>query len=150
MKVCDHNFQLNLDSRYFLIKKQFIVLCILAAAFTSVAVGKEWGMCELAREMHAHGFSKKQLDDWMCLVRHESGYRQTAINPHNSDGSTDWGLFQINDRFWCKNSEFNRKRIESINFAIYFSAQKYNQADQNLCGMNCQCKVNFQKEIFLN
>lgn len=135
-------------SLFFFIKKQFIVLCILAAAFTNVAVGREWGMCELAREMHAHGFSRNQLDDWMCLVRHESGYKQTAINPNNSDGSTDWGLFQINDRYWCKNSEY---RIADFfwfrEFHNNLSAQKYNRADKNHCGMDCQCKLKWQKRI---
>lgn len=43
--------------------------------------------------MDNHGFPRHQLDDWMCLVSLESGYEQTARNPDNVDGSTDWGLF---------------------------------------------------------
>lgn len=38
----------------------------------------------------------------VCLSKWESGYTTTAIN-HNADGSTDYGIFQINSRWWCNN-----------------------------------------------
>lgn len=84
-------------------------------ASAGISDGREWGMCELAKEMHANGFPRSQLDDWMCLVKHESNYEQTAINSDNHDGSTDWGLFQINDRFWCKNSEYRLNTFQFVN-----------------------------------
>lgn len=85
---------------------------LLVTSSAMIANGKKWEMCELAREMYANGFPRRQLNDWMCLVKHESNYDQKAINPHNTDGSTDWGLFQVNDRYWCKNSEL---KVETSN-----------------------------------
>lgn len=119
---------------------------IVAAALTIIAEGREWKMCELARTMDNHGFPRHQLDDWMCLVSHESGYEQTARNPDNVDGSTDWGLFQINDRYWCKNSEFKIKINNSLSLNN-ISAEKYNPDDKNVCQMTCQCKSNLRTRI---
>uniref|UniRef100_A0A8C4EQE4 lysozyme n=1 Tax=Dicentrarchus labrax TaxID=13489 RepID=A0A8C4EQE4_DICLA len=42
------------------------------------------------------------LANWVCLTQHESNYNTGAIN-HNTDGSTDYGIFQINSRWWCNN-----------------------------------------------
>lgn len=40
----------------------------------------------------------------VCLTKWESGFSTTAIN-HNTDGSTDYGIFQINSRWWCNNGQ---------------------------------------------
>lgn len=40
----------------------------------------------------------------VCLTENESHYRTDAIN-HNTDGSTDYGIFQINSRWWCDNGK---------------------------------------------
>lgn len=82
------------------------------AASTGLSDGRQWGMCELARKMDDHGFPRHQLDDWMCLVKHESNFEQTAINRQNNDASWDWGLFQINDRYWCRNSKIKVYSLE--------------------------------------
>lgn len=36
----------------------------------------------------------------VCLTNWESHFNTNAIN-HNRDGSTDYGIFQINSRWWC-------------------------------------------------
>lgn len=36
----------------------------------------------------------------------------------------DWGLFQINDRYWCKNSEKRRTNFESKYDGIFFQLKK--------------------------
>lgn len=38
----------------------------------------------------------------VCLVEYESTRNSTAKGGPNWDGSYDWGLFQINDRYWCR------------------------------------------------
>lgn len=38
----------------------------------------------------------------ICLVKYESSFRTHVKGPMNEDGSYDWGLFQINDRYWCQ------------------------------------------------
>lgn len=60
------------------------------------------GKCSLARQLYRYGVPYSELSDWMCLVEGESSFNTKAINPSNVDGSVDWGLFQINDRYWCK------------------------------------------------
>ncbi|XP_056288152.1 lysozyme C-like [Pseudoliparis swirei] len=40
----------------------------------------------------------------VCLSKWESDYNTMATN-HNTDGSTDFGIFQINSRFWCRDGQ---------------------------------------------
>jgi lysozyme C len=71
----------------------------LLALIVSLANAKIWDFCELAELLRCrHGFSMEELPHWMCLIENESSYNQGAMNKQNSDGSWDWGLFQINDQ----------------------------------------------------
>uniref|UniRef100_A0A2M3ZY71 Putative lysozyme n=2 Tax=Anopheles triannulatus TaxID=58253 RepID=A0A2M3ZY71_9DIPT len=76
---------------------------LLFVTFLGVSLGKVYRKCELARIMQNNGFPREQLRDWMCLVQKESGFNTSAIN-HNRGGTTDYGLFQINNRYWCDSS----------------------------------------------
>lgn len=80
-----------------------IIAIFLLCYFTiKTSDGKVWEVCELARELHKNrGFSRDELPDWMCLIEHESSYNSKAVGGPNTDGSYDWGLWQINDRYWC-------------------------------------------------
>lgn len=49
-----------------------------------------------------HGFARETLGDWVCLVQRESAFKQFVIGGPNKNKSYDWGLFQINDQYWCK------------------------------------------------
>ncbi|XP_044730425.1 lysozyme-like [Chrysoperla carnea] len=60
-----------------------------------------WDQCEVARQLSSHGFGRDELADWTCLVMSESSGDFSVIGGPNTDGSRDWGLFQINDRYWC-------------------------------------------------
>lgn len=77
-----------------------ILYCLLLKLPTTTA--KIYSKCSLARTLFNYGVPYRELSDWMCLVEGESSFNTRAINPSNSDGSVDWGLFQINDRYWCK------------------------------------------------
>ncbi|XP_070492503.1 lysozyme c-1-like [Chironomus tepperi] len=77
--------------------KVLLVVAILVA----ISSAKIYSKCELARRMYNAGFSRKTLPDWMCLVDAESSFNTKAINRVNVDGSSDYGIFQINDRYWC-------------------------------------------------
>ena len=48
------------------------------------------------------GYYGISLANWVCLSKWESSYNTRAIN-RNTDGSTDYGIFQINSRWWCDN-----------------------------------------------
>ncbi|KAI8501644.1 hypothetical protein Bbelb_209150 [Branchiostoma belcheri] len=43
----------------------------------------------------------KRIQNRVCLVEHESGYRTGVRGGPNWDGSYDHGIFQINDYYWC-------------------------------------------------
>ncbi|KAG6923247.1 lysozyme C-like [Chelydra serpentina] len=39
------------------------------------------------------------------MAAHESSYNTQATNYNSWDGSTDFGIFQINSRYWCQNGD---------------------------------------------
>ncbi|CAD7088843.1 unnamed protein product [Hermetia illucens] len=82
-------------------------------AFVLVCAAPAWSKiftkCELAKELLAHGIAKSEIPNWICLVQHESGFNTKALGALNSNGTRDYGLFQINNRYWCQGS------IESSN-----------------------------------
>ncbi|XP_057596924.1 lysozyme C, tracheal isozyme-like isoform X2 [Hippopotamus amphibius kiboko] len=86
-------------------------LLILGLLLLSVAVqGKVYNPCELAstlKRLGLAGYRGVSLANWVCLARWESSYNTRAIN-HNRDGSTDYGIFQINSRYWCNDGKTPR------------------------------------------
>ncbi|XP_055619622.1 lysozyme-like [Toxorhynchites rutilus septentrionalis] len=83
-------------------------LFILVALLASFIEAKKFDKCSLAKALLSQGFSKNDLRNWVCLVQNESGMDTTKKN-NNRNGSTDWGLFQINDRYWCDPQDKNKK-----------------------------------------
>ncbi|KAJ8287336.1 hypothetical protein GJAV_G00050370 [Gymnothorax javanicus] len=76
-----------------------LVLLLLAGA----ASAKVFGRCELARTLNNKGMAGYwgvSLGGWVCLAQWKSSYNTQATNL-NTDGSTDYGIFQINSRRWC-------------------------------------------------
>ncbi|XP_072318882.1 lysozyme C II-like [Eucyclogobius newberryi] len=83
-------------------KLQSLVLLVLLCA---VAQGKVFDRCEWARCLKKHGMDGVgggTLADWVCLTEHVSGYDTKAKNPGVWEGSTDYGIFQINSRYFCR------------------------------------------------
>ncbi|XP_032309534.1 lysozyme E-like [Drosophila ananassae] len=79
--------------------KTFIVLIALALA--APAFGRTFDRCSLAKEMSALGVPRDQLARWTCIAQHESGFRTNVVGATNSNGSNDYGIFQINNYYWC-------------------------------------------------
>ncbi|XP_032068108.1 lysozyme C, milk isozyme-like [Thamnophis elegans] len=52
-----------------------------------------------------YGYSLGILANWICIAYYESRYKSGAVGPCNSKGSRDYGIFQINSRWWCNNNE---------------------------------------------
>ncbi|XP_046811570.1 lysozyme 1-like [Lucilia cuprina] len=77
-------------------------LVILLLSLANISLAKTFSRCSLARAMYALGIPKSELARWTCIAEHESKYRTDIIGPANSDGSHDYGIFQINDRYWCQ------------------------------------------------
>ncbi|EDW00907.1 GH21144 [Drosophila grimshawi] len=80
---------------------QLLLLLLMAGA----SDGKRtFDRCSLAKAMDKLDVPRNQLARWVCIAEHGSHYRTYVIGPPNDDGSTDHGIFQINDRIWCQPS----------------------------------------------
>ncbi|KAI2566953.1 lysozyme [Homo sapiens] len=84
-------------------------LIVLGLVLLSVTVqGKVFERCELARTLKRlgmDGYRGISLANWMCLAKWESGYNTRATNYNAGDRSTDYGIFQINSRYWCNDGK---------------------------------------------
>uniref|UniRef100_A0A2I2ZH58 Lysozyme C n=1 Tax=Gorilla gorilla gorilla TaxID=9595 RepID=A0A2I2ZH58_GORGO len=84
-------------------------LIVLGLVLLSVMVqGKVFERCELARTLKRlgmDGYRGISLANWMCLAKWESGYNTRATNYNAGDRSTDYGIFQINSRYWCNDGK---------------------------------------------
>ncbi|KAM3599469.1 uncharacterized protein V6R79_006458 [Siganus canaliculatus] len=83
----------------------------------AVASAKVFERCEWARVLKSHGmdgYEGVSLADWVCLSQWESSYNTKAIN-RNTNGSTDYGIFQINSRWWCTDGQSTTSNGCNIN-----------------------------------
>jgi lysozyme C len=65
--------------------------------------------CQVADYLRSAGFPSSAIPTMVCISKYESSYNCDATNK-NTDGSTDYGLFQINSYYWCSgdsNSKYN-------------------------------------------
>ncbi|KAK7898735.1 hypothetical protein WMY93_019588 [Mugilogobius chulae] len=84
-----------------MLKLQLLVLFFVGAAVVQARV---YERCEWARLLKSSGmdqFAKISLADWVCMTKWESSYNTSAKN-RNRNNSTDYGIFQINSKWWCK------------------------------------------------
>ncbi|KAM4881725.1 lysozyme C-like [Thomomys bottae] len=89
--------------------KALLILAVLL--FSSTVHSKKFERCELARTLKQggmDGYRGINLANWMCLARWESGYNTQATNYNPGDRSTDYGIFQINSRYWCNDGKTPR------------------------------------------
>ncbi|XP_036307518.1 lysozyme-like protein 6 [Pipistrellus kuhlii] len=59
--------------------------------------------CDLAKVLHQEdldGFEGYSVSDWLCLAFVESHFNISKVNEY-ADGSSDYGIFQINSHYWC-------------------------------------------------
>ncbi|KAH8305134.1 hypothetical protein KR059_009394 [Drosophila kikkawai] len=81
--------------------RALLVICVLA--FTSSVLARTMDRCSLAREMSKLGVPRDQLNKWTCIAEIVSSYRTDVKDPTGKD----YGIFQINDSFWCKPANGN-------------------------------------------
>jgi lysozyme C len=56
------------------------------------------------------GFTVEEAKTMTCIAELESGFNPAIDNRGmNKNGSVDWGLYQINDRFWFKSCGLTEK-----------------------------------------
>jgi lysozyme C len=63
--------------------------------------------CEVAQYARKAGFSESAIPVMVCISKYESTFSCNANNKNN-DGSTDYGLFQINSYYWCSGDPASR------------------------------------------
>ena len=95
----------NFFKKYFLWLKLFFCLCCLLATVE----GRILNRCSLAQELLKFGIAKQDLAIWSCIASFESRFNTSAI-AHNGKWSTDYGLFQISDRYWCQTDNLHETR----------------------------------------
>lgn len=81
---------------------KFLALAILFLVSNDFASAKVYSKCELARKLDGAAIPRSKMPDWVCLVKYESSFNSRAKGKMNTNGSFDWGIFQINDKYWCK------------------------------------------------
>lgn len=54
---------------------------------------------QVAQHLKLAGFPESVIPTMVCVAKHESRLKTNAVNL-NSNGSTDHGIFQINDAWW--------------------------------------------------
>ncbi|GIY17668.1 lysozyme C [Caerostris extrusa] len=108
------------------------VLCIQI----TVSYAKIMNPCDVADVMIRLGQKKPIVAKWVCLAKFASGFNTQALSAEYKDGSHDFGLFQINDKY-CRLGSTNSCGVpctELVNDDITPSAR-------------CALKV-FEKEGF--
>nr|ABJ97701.1 salivary lysozyme [Toxorhynchites amboinensis] len=62
--------------------------------------------CQLAKLLRTtYKFDTAKVNNFVCLAAAESSLTTSKTN-RNRNGSTDYGLFQINNRYWCSTPGF--------------------------------------------
>ncbi|KFO24754.1 lysozyme C [Fukomys damarensis] len=89
--------------------KALLILGLLLLSVTTH--GKVFERCELARTLKRFGMDGYwgiSLPNWVCLAKWESSYNTRATDYNPGDKSTDYGIFQINSRYWCNDGKTPR------------------------------------------
>ncbi|GAB6026267.1 hypothetical protein CHUAL_012473 [Chamberlinius hualienensis] len=96
-----------------------VKLLIIVLLSVNLATAKVFSRCDLAKTLvKNYKFLKKDIANWVCLIESESGRNTAAKSPTNSNGSRDYGLFQINSLYWCsggKGSHYNECHVSCKN-----------------------------------
>ncbi|XP_017838109.1 lysozyme P [Drosophila busckii] len=75
-----------------------LMFCLLTWA---ASLARRLEPCELAGQLYILDVPKPELAQWLCIADFESRFNTHIVGQANADGSKDYGIFQISDRFWC-------------------------------------------------
>ncbi|KAL8164156.1 UNVERIFIED_CONTAM: hypothetical protein K2H54_046913 [Gekko kuhli] len=93
---------------------KFQALTALLFLLIAANEAKTMEKCELAKDLKSHGmdgFHGYPLGNWVCMAYHESRYNTNVVGPPNTDGSRDYGIFQINGKYWCADGVYPSKNV---------------------------------------
>ena len=91
--------------------------------FSNNLDGGRQSECSVAKYLRNAGFPSSSIGTMVCISKYESSWNCDATNK-NVDGSTDYGLFEINSYYWCSGD----------------ATSKYNE-----CGASCASLMDCQK-----
>ncbi|XP_016056555.1 PREDICTED: alpha-lactalbumin [Miniopterus natalensis] len=93
----------------------FVSLLLMGILFPALQA-KQFTKCELSQVLKdMDGYGGVSLPEWICNVFHISGYDTETVVKNN--GRTEYGLFQINNKLWCRDNQIPHSR--------------------NICGISC-------------
>jgi len=72
---------------------------VAGSASEALRAGRQLSPEEVADDLRAVGVDEQDVPTMVCIAKWESTFFERARN-RNRNGSTDYGLFQINDRYW--------------------------------------------------
>ncbi|XP_039176373.1 lysozyme C, milk isozyme-like [Crotalus tigris] len=83
---------------------------VLTLLFLLIACSeaKIYTKCELASSLKQNrmdGYFGYSLGNWICLAFHASKYNTHLVIGPNKDRGSNYGIFQINSRYWCKSNQ---------------------------------------------
>uniref|UniRef100_A0A8C0IKQ5 Sperm acrosome membrane-associated protein 3 n=1 Tax=Chelonoidis abingdonii TaxID=106734 RepID=A0A8C0IKQ5_CHEAB len=88
-------------------------LVTLLACLSMGGQGKIFTRCELAETLQdsgMDGYEGYSLANWVCLAFYTSGFDTAAVGA-NADGSSDYGIFQINSGWWCQDAQIPSENL---------------------------------------
>ncbi|XP_029810223.1 alpha-lactalbumin [Suricata suricatta] len=93
----------------------FVSLLLVGLMFPAIQ-GNQLKKCEMSQVLKGlEGYGGIPLSEWLCTIFHTSGYDTQAIV--NNNGITEYGLFQINNKLWCRDNQILQSK--------------------NICGISC-------------
>jgi hypothetical protein len=69
----------------------------------SLSEAKNFTKCELVEALERFVVDGN-VAEWVCMAQAESRLKSHVVGPRNDDQSYDYGIFQINSHYWCKNN----------------------------------------------
>lgn len=95
---------------------------LAAAAALSSLVGASAALtkCQVVDMLRSGGIPSQYIAPMTCTAFYESSWNPTAQHK-NTDGSTDYGLFQINNVYWCYDSTHPGK-VRSLAASVVLGA----------------------------
>jgi lipocalin len=78
--------------------------------------------CQVANYLKNAGFSQSSVPTMVCISKYESSFNCDAKNI-NTDGSTDYGLMQINSYYWCSGDPLSKYNECKITCSSLFDCQ---------------------------
>ena len=79
--------------------------------------------CQIASYLSSAGFPQSTLATMVCISKYESSFNCDATNK-NTDGSTDYGMMQINSYWWCSGDPLSKYNGCSATCTSLFDCQK--------------------------